>query len=158
MNPPMRTLLFAILLAAPAVLSAAEPIPGIGPAGEIVRLHTGFKFTEGPAADGQGNIYFTDIPSNRIYKVDAEGKLSTFLEESRACNGLMFDGAGRLIACQGKAQRVIAIDRFPYRLEMAKNRAGATGRDGPGTPDVAEERDDVLACDSLLADESRQSI
>ena len=85
-------------------------IPGIGPAGEIVKQHTGFQFTEGPAADAQGNVYFTDIPANRILKVDTEGKLSTFLENSQRCNGLMFDGRGRLIACQGGAGRIIAID------------------------------------------------
>jgi hypothetical protein len=36
-------------------------IPGIGPVGKIVKLHTGFKFTEGPAADREGNVYFSDI-------------------------------------------------------------------------------------------------
>ena len=88
----------------------SDPIPGLGPTGDIVRLHTGFKFTEGPAADAQGNLYFTDIPNNRIHKSDLAGKLTTVLEESQACNGLMFDGLGRLLACQGKARRVIALD------------------------------------------------
>src|SRR6188472_1924486 len=93
-----------VLLSDP--LLAAEPgdapIPGIGPTGEVVRLHTGFKFTEGPAADAEGNLYFTDIPNNRIHMSDAAGKLTTFLEESQATNGLMVDGAGFLLACQGK--------------------------------------------------------
>lgn len=95
-----------------------QPIPGIGPAGEIVRLHTGFKFTEGPAADAKGNLYFTDIPNNRIHKSDAAGQLTTFLEESRATNGLMFDGGGRLIACQGKAGRVIALDVATKQIDV----------------------------------------
>ncbi len=101
----------AVLLVAGA--RAAEDnksIPGIGPAGEIVKVATDFKFTEGPAHDAQGSIYFTDIPNNKILKVDAEGKVSTFLEDSQGCNGLMFDQKGRLIACQGGAGRVIAID------------------------------------------------
>jgi gluconolactonase len=101
-----------LLIAAASCASAADPAPieGIGPTGEIVRLHTGFKFTEGPAADGQGNVYFMDIPNNRIHRVDLDGKLTTVLEDSQACNGLMFDGRGRLLACQGRAKRVIAID------------------------------------------------
>lgn len=93
-------------------------IAGIGPAGPIVRAHTGFKFTEGPAADAQGNVYFTDIPNNRIHKVDTAGKLTTFLEDSQRCNGLMFDGRGRLIACQGGAGRVIAIDVATKKIEV----------------------------------------
>src|SRR5206468_11593894 len=46
----------------------------------------------------------------RIHKVDGAGKLSLFLEESKGCNGLMFDAKGRLVACQGGAGRVIALD------------------------------------------------
>src|SRR5687768_15606064 len=91
-----------LLFGAAAFVAAdpeAKPIPGIGPVGKVERLHTGFKFTEGPAADSQGNVHFTDIPNNRIYKSDAKGRLSTFLEDSDACNGLMFDARGRLLAC-----------------------------------------------------------
>jgi len=52
------------------VACAADPIPGIGPAGEVRQLHTDLQFTEGPAGDGKGNVYFSDIPANRIYKID----------------------------------------------------------------------------------------
>jgi gluconolactonase len=78
--------------------------------GEPVKVQTGFKFTEGPAADHRGNLYFSDIPNNRIQRIDPDGKLSTFLEESRECNGLMIDARGRLVACQGGEKRLIAID------------------------------------------------
>ncbi len=107
-----RTIAGMLMLGLFAAANAQDTksIPGIGPKGEIVKLHTGFKFTEGPAADAQGNLFFTDIPSNRILKVDTEGKLSTFLENSQGCNGLMFDGKGRLIACQGTAGRIVSID------------------------------------------------
>jgi gluconolactonase len=86
-----------------------KPIAGIGPVGKITKLHTGFQFTEGPAADREGNCYFTDVRNNRIHKIDTDGKLTTFLEDSQACNGLMFDRQGRLFACQGGAGRVITI-------------------------------------------------
>ncbi|MHC4078788.1 MAG: SMP-30/gluconolactonase/LRE family protein, partial [Planctomycetota bacterium] len=89
---------------------APKAIPGIGPLGEITKLHTDFRFTEGPAADRDGNCYFTDVRSNRIHKISIDGKLTTFLEDSQGCNGLMFDRKGRLFACQGGAGRVITID------------------------------------------------
>jgi gluconolactonase len=79
---------------------AGEPIAGIGPTGDVKRLHTGLQFTEGPANDGKGNLYFTDIPTDRIYRVGADGKLSVALEPSNHANGLMTDGGGRLIACE----------------------------------------------------------
>ncbi len=94
---------------AAAVAAEPEPIPGIGPAGEITKLFGDLKFTEGPAADGQGNLYFTDIPANRINKVDGDGNMSVFLEPSGHCNGLMFDAAGTLFACSMDG-RLIAVD------------------------------------------------
>jgi len=57
---------------------------------KVEKLAGGFAFTEGPAADPRGNIFFTDIPNNRIHKWSLEGKLSTFRENSGGANGLYF--------------------------------------------------------------------
>jgi gluconolactonase len=85
-------------------------IPGIGPVGPIEQRHLGRQFTEGPAADANGNVYFSDVQANTIYRSDTRGLLSVFLPNSSACNGLMFDQRGRLIACQRDQRRIIAID------------------------------------------------
>ena len=69
---------------------------------EVKKLAGGFRFTEGPASDTQGNIYFSDIPNNRIHKWSLEGVLSTFLENSGGANGLFFDKSSNLVACEGK--------------------------------------------------------
>jgi len=76
----------------------ADGSPGIGPAGPIEKIATGFQFTEGPAADADGNLYFTDIPNNRIHKLATDGTLNVFVEPSGHCNGLMVVG-NRLLAC-----------------------------------------------------------
>src|SRR4051794_31749314 len=89
---------------------AAEPIPGIVSGAEVARVQTGFVFTEGPTADAEGNVYFTDVRANKILKLDTRGMLSTFLEESQGANGLGFDARGRLVVAQGLAARIIAID------------------------------------------------
>ncbi len=89
------------------VLSEESPISGIGPVGEIRLIQGGFRFTEGPAADDQGNLYFTDIPNNRIHKLDAQGKISVFAEPSNHANGLMFvRSKGQLYACEMDGQLV----------------------------------------------------
>ncbi|HUY88413.1 MAG TPA: SMP-30/gluconolactonase/LRE family protein [Pirellulales bacterium] len=75
-------------------------IPSIGPTGEIVKLHTGFGFTEGPAADAEGNVYFSDVPNSRVSKVDANGKLSVFRDPSNHTNGIMVNAAGELVCCE----------------------------------------------------------
>ena len=77
----------------------AQEIPGIGPVGKVQRLNTDFAFTEGPASDAAGNLYFTDIPNSRIHKRDTKGTLSVFAEPSGHCNGLMVVG-NRLLACE----------------------------------------------------------
>jgi gluconolactonase len=94
-----------------------RPIPHIGPAGKIVKLHTGFKFTEGPAADRHGNVYFSDIPSNRIHKVDLDGRLSVFREKSNRANGLMVNAKGEVVACEMMG-RVVALSPDGKRLRV----------------------------------------
>ncbi|MBI4906036.1 MAG: SMP-30/gluconolactonase/LRE family protein [Acidobacteria bacterium] len=68
----------------------------------------GHKFTEGPAVDPQGNVYFSDIPNSRIHKIDAAGKVSLFKDNTGEANGLMFGPDGRLYACQNGRNRIVA--------------------------------------------------
>jgi gluconolactonase len=60
-------------------------------------------FTEGPAVDRDGNVYFTDIIGQRIMKLGTDGALSVYREKSNLANGLLIDPQGRLIACEGAA-------------------------------------------------------
>ncbi len=77
---------------------------------KVEKLAGDFAFTEGPAADAQGNIFFSDIPNNRIHKWSLDGKLSTFRENSDGANGLYFDKKGNLLACEGTGRRLVSID------------------------------------------------
>ena len=67
------------------------------------------KFTEGPAFSPKGFLLFSDIPNSRIVRVEADGQSSDFLKPSGGANGLVFDAAGHLYACQGQARRVVKI-------------------------------------------------
>ena len=65
-----------------------------------VRLADSYSFTEGPATDARGNVYFTDQPNNRIYRWDCEsGEITLFTDQSGRSNGMYFDAQGNLIAC-----------------------------------------------------------
>ena len=78
----------------------AAPEGGVSaPGAKLQRLADGFAFTEGPAADADGNVYFTDQPNDRILKWDTDGKLTTFMQPCGRSNGLCFDGKGNLLAC-----------------------------------------------------------
>ena len=105
------TMVLALVIGAMTTAARGDgAIPGIVTKGEVVQVQTGFVFTEGPTADADGNVYFTDVRANKILKLDTQGKLSTFLDESQGANGLGFDGKGRLIVAQGGAARIVAID------------------------------------------------
>ena len=69
----------------------------------------GHKFTEGPAVDRKGNVFFSDIPNNRIFKVGArrQGR-RVFKEDTGGASGLMFGPDGRLYAAQNGRKRVVA--------------------------------------------------
>jgi len=68
----------------------------------------GFKFSEGPAVDKEGNVYFTDIPNNRIHKIDLNGKVTVWKENSGGANGMMFGSDGRLYVCQNGRRRIVS--------------------------------------------------
>ena len=76
---------------------------------ELQTLSTEFKFTEGPIADAEGNVYFTDQPNDRIMKWSTQGKLTTFLKPSGRSNGLFFDLDGSLLACADEKNELWSI-------------------------------------------------
>ena len=82
----------------------------IAPGAKLQKLAGDFAFTEGPAADAQGNVFFTDQPNDRILRWSTGGKLSTFLQPSGRSNGLCFDAQGNLWACADLRNELWRID------------------------------------------------
>ena len=83
----------------------------IAPDAELKEVKTGFTFTEGPAADSNGDIYFTDIPEQKIYKWTwADGAIELIRENTGEANGLMFDSKERLVVCEMGNNRVTRDD------------------------------------------------
>lgn len=91
-------------------IGRAADSPVIAPGARLEKLAGGFKFTEGPAADADGNVFFTDQPNNRILKWSSDGKFSTFLQPCGRSNGLCFDSKGNLWACADEKNELWRID------------------------------------------------
>ncbi len=81
----------------------------IRPTGEIETVHQGFDFTEGPAWDPRGVLYFSDIPNATIHRLGDNDKLSKFTADSKHTNGIMVAADGRILACQMDGQ-VVSYD------------------------------------------------
>ncbi len=88
-------------VAAERVQAAAQPAASSTNSAPQAEIATTVAFTEGPAVDRDGSVYFTDIINERIMKLGADGVLSTYRERSNVANGLLIDPQGRLIACEG---------------------------------------------------------
>jgi gluconolactonase len=91
---------------------------------EVKLLAAEFKFTEGPAADKDGNVYFTDQPNDRIMIWSVDGKLSTFMSPCGRSNGLYFDKDGNLIACADEKNELWLIDMKTNHKVLLDNYKG----------------------------------
>ncbi|MFK5974534.1 MAG: SMP-30/gluconolactonase/LRE family protein [Flavobacteriaceae bacterium] len=78
---------------------------------ELSLVADGFLFTEGPAADTNGDVFFTDQPNNRILKwSEADNTISTYMEPAGRANGLYFDHDGNLLAAADENFELWRID------------------------------------------------
>ena len=107
------TLAFAVLLVISSLVSAQD-----------VQVATTLAFAEGPTADADGNVYFTDQTNNRIMRLGVDGKLSTFRQPANYANGMVFDSQWRLLVCEsgdpvsGTLPRVTRTDMKTGQLEV----------------------------------------
>jgi gluconolactonase len=103
-------LLFIIILGSLVTPFAQDNTPQLIEAGATLQqISKQFKFTEGPAVDKKGNIFFTDQPNDKIWKYDTDGKLSLYMEKTGRSNGLFFDKKGNLIACADEKNEMWSI-------------------------------------------------
>ena len=91
---------------------------------KVEKLAEGFLFTEGPAVDKQGNVYFTDQPNDRIMKWSTNGKLSVFLEKTGRANGMFFDKKGNLLSCSDQENEIWSINKKGKHIVLLENYNG----------------------------------
>ncbi len=71
-----------------------------------------FLFTEGPIwHPGEKHLTFSDIPGNELFRLDAEGKVSTFRKPSNMGNGNTYDAEGRMLTCQHATSSVTRTEQ-----------------------------------------------
>ena len=82
---------------------------------ELTLVADKYEFTEGPAVDKNGDVYFTDQPNDRIVKWEAStNSVSDWMKPSGRSNGLYFDHDGNLLSCADEKNEL-------WRIDMKKN-------------------------------------
>lgn len=123
------------------VVSLIALLFGFGAAmAQGVQVAATIAFTEGPTADAEGNVFFTDQANNRIMKLAVDGKLSTFRQPANFANGMVFDARWRLLVCEsgdplaGTRPRVTRTDLKTGQVEILAD--GYEGKRFAGPNDV----------------------
>lgn len=111
-----------------STIASASVAHGLIVAGAYPVTAAVIAFTEGPAADAEGNIFFSDIINNRIMKLSPRGEVSVFRGDSGRTNGNMFDQQGRLVSCEGAEfgpggrRRIVRTDMKTGAIEVLTDR------------------------------------
>jgi gluconolactonase len=111
-----------------------EP-PGRGPgspklqeilrAGEEWRLvGEGYQFTEGPAANAAGVLFFNDVAASKTYRVTPAWKAEVWLEDSRQGDGQHVAPDGRLVAASAADRAILAWDADKRPTVLARGWRG----------------------------------
>jgi gluconolactonase len=84
----------------------------------------GYRFTEGPAANAKGEVFFTDLAAGKAYKIGLDGKTSLFVDDSKKSNGQAFGPDGRLYAVATGEPKVIVYDASRKATTIAEGFVG----------------------------------
>ena len=103
----MRIFLFLLILFVSVYMDTPAQI--VAPGAKLILIDSNFKFTEGPATDKAGNVFFTDQPNDNIWKYDTKGKLTLFIHGARRSNVMYFDEKGNLISCADENDELVSI-------------------------------------------------
>jgi gluconolactonase len=112
-----------MLLATIGLAQSTSPV--IADGAKLIRLSDQYSFTEGPAVDKNGDIYFTDQPNNRIIKWSAsDNSLSVYMDNAGRSNGMYFDKKGNLITCADLNNQLWLIDKHKKVTVLVKDYKG----------------------------------
>ena len=104
----------------------------------------GYKFTEGPIANAKGEVYFTDVPAGKTFKIGADGKPAELSGDNGKASGFAFGpdgtmfgvggGLGALVKYADDGKRTVVADGIKGNDVVALHN-GDFYITAPGTPD-----------------------
>lgn len=125
MKKIQNILLFAVVMFLVFSCTSAKPIPLFNNDAELNLVSNEFSFTEGPAADSEGNVYFTDQPNDKIYKWNwRDNSIELFSDKTGRANGTYVDKDGNLLTCSDENGEIWKFSTSGNHEILAKNYLG----------------------------------
>ncbi|MEO6329240.1 MAG: SMP-30/gluconolactonase/LRE family protein [Ginsengibacter sp.] len=84
----------------------------------------GYQFTEGPAANANGEIYYQDIPTSKTYKVGLDGKLIALNTDAKKASGTYFGPDGKRYTVAGGTKQILSYDENEKETVVADSISG----------------------------------
>ena len=110
---------------------AAMRQPGWDPRGKVYstvsadkpwrQVGAAYRSVTSSAADKDGNVFFADPAASRIYKSDAQGKVTLFNGRSFGARALRVGPGGRLYASQPARKRIVSYGANGEERVVARN-------------------------------------
>ena len=92
---------------------------------KVIKIGSGYAFTEGPSVAPDGRVFFTDQPNDKIFIWNEKGNsITTFLNSCERSNGTYFNKKGELVACADLHNRLVIFDMKGKMKIIAENYNG----------------------------------
>jgi gluconolactonase len=84
----------------------------------------GYGFTEGPAVNAKGEVFFNDMRASKTFRVGLDGKVSEFIADSKIGNGQHFGPDGKLYAVATREKKILRYEADGRATTIAEDIAG----------------------------------
>jgi len=84
----------------------------------------GYAFTEGPAVNDKGELFFNDVGNAKTYRVTPGWKAEVWLSDSRKGDGQSFAASGSLVAASAADNAILAWDAAGVPTKLAEGWRG----------------------------------
>ena len=109
--------------------------------GELEAVAWGYGLIEGPTADDQGNLYFSDVPNGGVYRLSPDGSIDVAIPKRRGVGGLALHADGGLVA---SGRNICHVVNGETRIVFAP--------DCMGLNDLTVDQQGRVICGTLRAD------